>query len=105
MRLLLLSIIFILLVKVEYMDRELSSLIIDRDNVLLINKSNTENLKLLVDQNKQNNDLLLQRKKQKEKQQGELIVTTDILRKLLYKKKQFSYHWPDDVIDWLQRPY
>ena len=41
-RKLLLSIIFVLLVKSEYMDRELSSLIIDRDNILMINKSNRE---------------------------------------------------------------
>lgn len=61
MRLLLLSIIFVLLVKSEYMDRELSSLIIDRDNILMINKSNTASLKLLVDQKKEKNELLLQR--------------------------------------------
>lgn len=105
MRLFLVSIILLLLVKFEYMDHELNSLIVDRDNILLINKSNTENLKLLVDQNQQNNDLLLQRQKRKEKQQGELIVTTESLRKLLYKKEQFNHHWPDDVIDWLQLPY
>ncbi|KJG14520.1 hypothetical protein UB37_05120 [Photobacterium iliopiscarium] len=105
MRLLLLSIIFILLVKFEYMDRELSSLIIDRDNVLLINKSNTESLKLLVDQNKDSNNLLLQREKRREKQQGELLVTTESLRKLLYEKEQFNTYWPDDVLDWLQHPY
>lgn len=105
MRLLLALIIFLLLVKFEYMDREINSLIVDRDNILLINKSNTENLKLLADQNKHNNDLFLQREQRKEKQQGELIATTESLRKSLYRKEQFNHHWPDDIIEWLQLPY
>ncbi|OBU23824.1 hypothetical protein C0Z01_02875 [Photobacterium kishitanii] len=105
MRLLLLSIIFVLLVKSEYMDRELSSLIIDRDNILMINKSNTESLKQLVEQKNENNDLLLQREQRRVKQQGELIVTTESLHNLLYKEEKYHNHWPDDVIDWLQQPY
>lgn len=105
MRLLLLSIIFVLLVKSEYMDRELSSLIIDRDNILMINKSNTASLKLLVDQKKENNELLLQREQQRIKQQGELAFTTESLHNLLYEKEKYHKHWPDDVINWLQQPY
>ncbi len=105
MRLLLFSLVFVLLVKGEYMDRELSSLITERDNLVMINKSNTASLKILVDQKKDNNDLLLQREQRRVKQQGELIVTTESLHNLLYSEDKYHIYWPDDVIEWLQQPY
>lgn len=105
MRLLLLSIIFVLFVKYEYTDRELRSLIIEKDNILMINKSNTASLEILAEQKKENTNLLLQREKRRLKQQGELIVTTESLHNLLYKEDKYHSYWPDDVIEWLQQPY
>ncbi|SMY35200.1 hypothetical protein [Photobacterium andalusiense] len=105
MRILLLSVILVLLVKNEYMDRKLESLIIDRNEAIKINKSHTETFKLLEDQKEENNDLLLQREQRRLKQDEDSVVTTETLNNLLYEKEKYHNNWPDDVIDWLQQPY
>ncbi|MCP4956337.1 MAG: hypothetical protein GY919_12095 [Photobacterium aquimaris] len=105
MRILLLSVVLVLLVKNEYMDRKLESLIIERNEVITINKSHTETFKLLEDQKEENNDLLLQREQRRLKQAENSVVTTEALNNLLYEKEKYHNNWPDDVIDWLQQPY
>ncbi|SMY16487.1 hypothetical protein [Photobacterium aquimaris] len=105
MRILLLSVVLVLLVKNEYMDRKLESLIIERNEVITINKLNTETFKLLEDQKEENNDLLLQREQRRLKQDENSVVTTEALNNLLYEKEKYHNNWPDDVIDWLQQPY
>ncbi|OBU17997.1 hypothetical protein AYY19_11155 [Photobacterium aquimaris] len=105
MRILLASVIFVLLVKIEYMDRELESLVVDRNNVINVNQSNIEKFKFLKEHTKENTNLFLQREQRRVKQHEDYVETTESLNNVLYEKEKYHSDWPDAVIDWLQQPY